>query len=292
MPKKKEKKGLNPLRTVAFQGAPGAYSEIAAREVFPNLETLPCPSFEDLFAAVKEGRAAYAMTPIDNSIAGRVADIHRLIPGSKLFIVAEHFLRIEHCLLGTPHSSLKTVREVRSHVHALGQCRNFLKKHHLTPVVATDTAGSAREIAELGDERIASIASVYAGELYGLKVLARNIEDTDHNTTRFIVLSKTPAHPPRNTPVLTSLIFKTKSVPAALYKAIGGFAANGINITKLESYLSGKHFEVAQFYADVEGNPAEASFKRALRELSSFSKEVTLLGTYPTHPFRKGKRRS
>lgn len=274
---------------VAFQGAPGAYSELAAKEVFPDSKTLPCASFEDLFAAVKEGRAAYAMTPIDNSIAGRVADIHRLLPHSGLSIIAEHYLRVEHCLLGTKDATLKTVNEVRSHVHALGQCRTFLRKHGFTPVVAADTAGAAAEIAKQNDASVAAIASTLAAKIYGLKVLAKNIEDANHNTTRFVVLAKKPVVPPQASPSITSFIFETKSVPAALYKAIGGFATNGINITKLESYLSGARFEVAQFYIDVEGHPSDPAFKRAFDELSFFSKKITMLGTYPRHPFRSGK---
>lgn len=275
-----------PAKSIAFQGIPGAYSEIACRKMFPACTPLPTASFEDLLAAVRDGKARYAMTPIDNSIAGRVADIHHLLPHSGLFIVGEYFLRVEHQLLAPKHATLKTIKEVYSHVHALGQCRKHIRALRLKPVVYADTAKAAADVALRNDPSAAAIASELAGKLYGLKVLKRNMEDADHNTTRFVVLAREPIDPGPKGNVITSFLFATKSVPAALYKAIGGFATNGINITKLESYLTGSRFEIAQFYMDVEGHPSERSMKLALEELGFFSKEIKTLGVYRASPFR------
>src|SRR5262249_30746837 len=222
-------------QTIAFQGQPGAYSDLACRRVFPNMTTLPCAAFEDAFAAVREGRAALGMIPIENSVAGRVADIHHLMPESGLFIIGEHFERVNHHLLGLPGATLDTVRTVRSHVHALSQCRNFIRAHGLTPVVAADTAGSAAEIKQRGDNTIAAIASELAGLIYGLASLAENIEDAEHNTTRFLIMSREAKWAPPDAPTVTTFVFNVKNVPAALYKAMGGFATNGVNMTKLES---------------------------------------------------------
>jgi prephenate dehydratase len=276
----------DPDQTIAFQGAPGAYSDLACRRVFPAMTTLPCAAFEDAFAALRDGAAALAMMPIENSVAGRVADIHHLMPDSGLFIIGEHFERVEHHLLALPGASIDKIRAVRSHVHALSQCRNFLRAHGLTPVVRADTAGSAAEIRELGDPSVAAIASELAGEIYGLVSLAQNIEDAEHNTTRFMIMSREPKRASRDVPAVTTFVFNVRNVPAALYKALGGFATNGINMTKLESYMVGGQFTATQFYADVEAHPDDRPLKLALEELEFFSTEVRILGVYPAHPVR------
>jgi prephenate dehydratase len=273
-------------QTIAFQGAPGAYSDLACRRVFPAMTTLPCAAFEDAFAAVREGRAALAMMPIENSVAGRVADIHHLMPGSGLFIIAEHFERVRHHLLALSGATLDRIRTVRSHVHALSQCRNFIREHGLQPVVRADTAGSAAEVKELGDPTIAAIASELAGEIYGLVSLEQNIEDAEHNTTRFLVMAREAVWAPRGTPTVTTFVFNVRNVPAALYKALGGFATNGVNMTKLESYMVGGRFAATQFYADVEAHPEDRPLALALEELAFFSHEVKILGVYPAHPVR------
>ncbi|HEX6979156.1 MAG TPA: prephenate dehydratase [Alphaproteobacteria bacterium] len=273
---------------IAFQGQPGAYSDLACRHAFPELETLPCASFEDAFAAVRDGRARLAMIPIENSVAGRVADVHHLMPHSNLKIVAEHFQRVNHHLLAPKGASLKTIRTVQSHVQALDQCRGTIRALGLQRVVGADTAGSAAEVAKSGDITRAAIASALAGEIYGLKSLRKNIEDAEHNTTRFVVLSRDGVDPdPGKGPVMTTFVFRVRNVPAALYKALGGFATNGVNMTKLESYLVGGRFEAAQFYADVEGHPRQPALARALEELRFFTHEVKILGTYYAHPFRR-----
>ena len=272
--------------TIAFQGQPGAYSDLACRHVFPAMTTLPCDAFEDAFAAVREGRAALAMIPIENSVAGRVADIHHLMPDSALYIIGEHFERVNHHLLALPGAKLEAIRTVRSHVHALGQCRNFIRAHGLTPVVAADTAGSAAEIKERGDPAVAAIASELAGQIYGLVSLAENIEDAEHNTTRFMIMSREANWPPPRGLTVTTFVFNVKNVPAALYKALGGIATNGVNMTKLESYMVGGNFTATQFYADVEAHPDDRPLKLALEELAFFSTEVKILGVYPAHELR------
>ena len=276
-------------RPIAFQGLPGAYSDLACRQVHPELATLACAGFEDAIAAVRDGRAMLGMLPIENSVAGRVADIHHLMPHSGLAIIGEHFQRVEHHLLGLPEATIDDIKVVRSHVHALSQCRNLIRELKLKAVVAADTAGAAAEVKERGDPSIAAIASELAGQIYGLKSLRRNIEDEEHNTTRFIIVA--PKQQPCSNdgrPVITTFVFRVRNVPAALYKALGGFATNGINMTKLESYMLGGRFTATQFYADVEGHPASRSLQLALDELRFFSHEVTILGTYPAHPFRIG----
>jgi prephenate dehydratase len=275
-----------PEETIAFQGAPGAYSDLACRQVFPAMTSLPCAAFEDAFAAVREARAALAMMPIENSVAGRVADIHHLMPDSGLFIIAEHFERVRHHLLALPGARLDQIRTVRSHVHALSQCRNFIRAQGLEPIVRADTAGSAAEIKELGDPTIAAIASELAGEIYGLVSLKQNIEDAEHNTTRFLVMSREPHRAPRGQPSVTTFVFNVRNVPAALYKALGGFATNGVNMTKLESYMVGGQFSATQFYADVEAHPDDRPLNLALEELAFFSREVKILGVYPAAPLR------
>ncbi len=276
-----------PEHTIAFQGLAGAYSDLACREAFAEMRALACPSFEETFAAVADGRARLAMIPIDNSVAGRVADIHHILPNSGLHIVAEHFQRVSHHLLAPEGASLDTVREVHSHVHALGQCRMLVAELGLRTVIHADTAGAAKDVAERGDTGVAAIASGLAGETYGLVSLRSNIEDAEHNTTRFLVMAREAVDPdPEAGTVLTSFVFRVRSVPAALYKALGGFATNGVNLTKLESYLVGGRFTVAQFYAEVEGHPRGRPLELAFEELSFFSREVKVLGVYPAHPFR------
>jgi len=278
-----------PANTIAFQGLPGAYSHLACRHAFPDMHVMPMQTFEDMFAAVTEGRAKYAMTPIENSVAGRVADIHRLMPDSGLFIVREHFMRVNHHLLAPKGATLKTIKIVRSHVHALAQCRGVILKLGLNAIVHADTAGAAMELADKDDPTEAAIASSLAGEIYGLKSLRANIEDADHNTTRFVILARRAIAPKRGAgPLVTSFVFRVRNVPAALYKALGGFATNGVNMTRLESYMIGGSFSATQFYADVEGHPEDTNLKLALEELAFFSREVRILGTYPADPFRHG----
>ena len=274
-------------KTIAYQGEPGANSHIACLDDYPDHQPLACATFEDAFVALQDGDADLAMIPIENSIAGRVADIHALLPASGLHIIAETFLPIRFQLLAAPGATLETLRTVHSHVHALGQCRKIIRRLGLTPVVSSDTAGSAREVAEARDVTRASLATKLAGEIYGLTTLAADVEDEAHNTTRFVVLSKTPhwaaAH---NGPVVTTFVFRVRNVPAALYKALGGFATNGVNMTKLESYMIDGEFTATQFLADVDGHPEDPPLKRALEELDFFSREVRVLGVYPAHPFR------
>src|SRR4051812_6179449 len=273
--------------TIAFQGEPGANSDIAAREAYPGCEPLPCATFEDALAAVQTGNADLGMIPIENSIAGRVADIHHLLPHAKLHIVGEYFLRIHFNLMAPKGATLKTIRSVESHIHALGQCRRFIRKHGYKSVIAADTAGAARHIAESGDVTRAALAPKLAAEIYGLKVLAENVEDEAHNTTRFVILSRKRKHAkPGNGLVVTTFVFRVRNLPAALYKALGGFATNGVNMTKLESYMIEGNFFATMFYADVEGHPDDRGLAFALEELKFFSRELTILGVYPAHPFR------
>ena len=275
-------------KTIAYQGEPGANSHIACVDNFPDHEPLPCATFEDAFAALQDGSADLGMIPIENSIAGRVADIHNLLPASGLHIIGETFLPIHFQLLAIPGATIEGLKTVHSHVHALGQCRKIMRAHHLKPVVAGDTAGSAREVSEWKDPTRASLATRLAGEIYGLKVLAENVEDEAHNTTRFVVLSKSRDWAAANNgPVATTFVFRVRNVPAALYKALGGFATNGVNMTKLESYMVEGEFTATQFLADVDGHPEEPGLARALEELAFFSREVRILGVYPAHPFRR-----
>lgn len=276
----------DPAKVVAFQGAPGAYSHLACREALPQLVPLPCPSFEDAFAAVRDGKAACGLIPIENSTAGRVADIHQLLPEGGLFITAEHFLRVRHQLLAPKAASLKSVKRVYSHVQGLSQCRKVIKELGLEAVVASDTAGSAKDVSERNSVEEAAIASTIAGELYGLQVLRPDIEDNATNTTRFIKLERQRRDPdPKAANSLTAIMFRVRSVPAALYKALGGFATNGVNVVKLESYLS-DGFKVAEFYAEIEGHPAQNSVDLALQELEYFSSSLKVIGVFTAHPFR------
>jgi prephenate dehydratase len=274
-------------RRIAYQGEPGANSHQVCRQHYPDWDTLPCASFEDVFAAVEAGDADLAMIPIDNSIAGRVADIHHFLPDSGLHIIAEHFLRIRFHLLGVPGATLDQVKTVHSHVHALGQCRKVIREHGLVPVISGDTAGAAREVAEAADPTQAAISPPLAAEIYGLEILAEDIEDEDHNTTRFVVLSRELVEAPAgNGPVVTSFIFNVRNLPAALYKALGGFATNGVNMTKLESYMVGGHFSATQFLAEVDGHPDDVGLAHALEELQFFTTDVKILGVYPADAFR------
>ena len=275
-------------QTIAFQGEPGANSHIAAQEVHPDWQPLPCATFEDAFAAVSDGAAGLAMIPIENSIAGRVADIHHLLPASGLHIVGEHFLPIHFQLMALPGAHLGAIRTVHSHVHALGQCRKIIREHGLKPMISGDTAGAAREVAEAADPTQAAISPPLAAEIYGLEILAEDVEDEDHNTTRFVALSRDFVQAPAgNGPVVTSFIFNVRNLPAALYKALGGFATNGVNMTKLESYMvDGAFTGATQFLAEVDGHPDDVGLKRALEELEFFSTDVKLLGVYPADPFR------
>lgn len=274
--------------SIAFQGEPGANSHIACREVFPEMEALPCATFEDALGAVADGTALYGMIPIENSVAGRVADIHHLLPDSGLFIIGEHFLRVRHCLLGVRGARLAELKEVHSHTQALGQCRGTLRALGIEAVAAADTAGAARRVAERGDRHVAAIASRLAAEIYELDVLKSDIEDEDHNTTRFIVLSRERRDPPADGgETITSFLFRVRNVPAALYKAMGGFATNGINMIKLESYQLGGSFNATQFYAEIEGHPAEKRVQYAFEELEFFTNKFRLLGVYPASPMRR-----
>jgi prephenate dehydratase len=276
-------------RRIAYQGEPGANSHTVCKQHYPDWESVPCASFEDVFAAVENGEAELAMIPIDNSIAGRVADIHHFLPASDLHIVGEHFLRVQFHLMAPAGASLETIRTVHSHVHALGQCRRIIREHGLVPVISGDTAGAAREVAEAGDLSQAAIAPPLAAEIYGLEILARDIEDEDDNTTRFVVLSPDFVQAPRGEgPVVTSFIFNVRNLPAALYKALGGFATNGVNMTKLESYMVGGHFAATQFLAEVDGHPEDPGLKNALEELAFFTTDVKVLGVYPADAFRSG----
>ena len=278
---------MTAARTIAYQGEPGANSHIACVDNYPDFTPLPCPTFEDAFAALQDGSAEIGMIPIENSIAGRVADIHTLLPASGLHIVGETFLPIHFQLLTAPGARIEDLRVVHSHVHALGQCRNIIRRHKLKPIVASDTAGAAREVAERGEKSHAALATSLAGQIYGLQTLVSDVEDEKHNTTRFVVLSKNPDWVARgNGPVVTTFVFRVRNVPAALYKALGGFATNGVNMTKLESYMVEGEFAATQFLADVDGHPDDPPLKRALEELEFFSREVRILGVYPAHPFR------
>jgi prephenate dehydratase len=276
---------------IAFQGVPGAYSHMACQAVKPEMEVLACASFEDMILAVQEGRAALAMVPVENSIAGRVADIHHLLPESGLFINGEHFQRVNHHLLAPAGATLDSLVEVHSHAQGLAQCRERLRSLGLTPVMHADTAGAAKDIAERGDRTVGAIASELAGRIYGLDVLLASAEDAEHNTTRFLVMSRTDVTPPLNGErMMTTMVFKLRSVPAALYKALGGFATNSVNLTKLESYLRPGSAEQAQFYVDVEGHIDAPDMQLAMEELRFYCQDgaVTILGTYPASPVRAG----
>ena len=274
---------------ISFQGEPGANSDTACRNMFPDMEPLPCPTFEDAFNAVQTGKADLAMIPIENTIAGRVADIHYLLPESKLHIIGEYFLPIHFQLMVLPGVAREEIKSVHSHIHALGQCRKYIRKNGWKPVVAGDTAGAAKLVAEIGDRSMAALAPRLAASLYGLDILEENVEDTDTNVTRFVVLTKDKRwveRPSPDTGMMTTFIFRVRNVPAALYKAMGGFATNGVNMTKLESYQLGA-FTATLFYADIEGHPDDHNVRLALEELDFFSKEMRIVGVYPRSKSRE-----
>ncbi|QPC86570.1 prephenate dehydratase [Mesorhizobium sp. NBSH29] len=273
---------------ISYQGEPGANSDTACRSMFPAMEPLPCATFEDAFNAVESGKADMAMIPIENTIAGRVADIHHLLPESKLHIIGEYFLPIHFHLMVMPGVARTEIKTVHSHIHALGQCRKYIRKNGWKGVVAGDTAGAAKLVSEVKDRTMAALAPRLAAELYGLDMLEEDVEDTDTNVTRFVVLTKNKQwieRPSADAPMMTTFIFRVRNVPAALYKAMGGFATNGVNMTKLESYQLGA-FTATLFYADIEGHPEDPSVKLALEELRFFSKEVRILGVYPASDSR------
>jgi prephenate dehydratase len=273
--------------TIAYQGEPGSNSQMACEEAWPEHATAPYPTFEDVFAAVGDGEVDRALIPIENSLAGRVADIHHLLPTSGLFVVGEHFLPITFHLMALPGVAVGELKTVHSHVHALGQCRKIIRRLGVRPIVAGDTAGAAREIAELGDRTAASLSPLPAAALYGLDVLERNVEDESHNTTRFVMLARRPADvSPGVAGVVTCFVFRVRNIPAALYKALGGFATNGVNMTKLESYMVDGQFSATQFYAEVDGHPEQPGLRRALEELTFFAAELRMLGVFPASPMR------
>lgn len=272
---------------VAFQGEFGANSDIAARTVFPAAVTIPCVTFEEVYAAVLGGKAGFGIIPVDNSIAGRVADVHRLLPTRGVHIVGEHFQPIIHALLAVPGAALADITEVHSHPHALAQCRTFLKKYHIRAVPVEDTAGAARAVAARGDRSVAALASPLAATLYGLKALRQDVSDHTSNTTRFIILSKKATQPStRNKQTITSLFFRVRNTPGALFKALGGFATTGINLLKLESYMA-DDFRATEFYAEAQAHPDDPLMKHALEDLRYFSDILLVLGAYPVHPYRQ-----
>jgi len=273
------KAAADPSRAIAYQGAPGANSHLAALDYAPECVPLPCFAFEDAIDAVRSGQAARAIIPIENSLHGRVADMHFLLPESGLAIVDEYFQRIHHCLMAIDADT--PLVSAASHVQALGQCRHYLREHGIRPINDVDTAGAAALVAEVREPGAAAIAPRLAAEIYGLVLRAENIEDSDDNMTRFVVLAREPVVPDRSQPVMTSFLFEVKNVPAALYKAMGGFATNGVNMTKLESYQRGASFAATEFYADIEGMPGDPAVDRALEELKFHSKWMRLLGSYP-----------
>lgn len=274
---------------ISFQGDYGANSDMACRDMFPDMEPLPCQTFEDAFLAVENGEADLAMIPIENTIAGRVADIHHLLPESRLHIIGEYFMPIRFQLMVLPGVSRDEIRTVHSHIHALGQCRKIVRANGWKPVVAGDTAGAAKLVAEMGDRTMAALAPRLAADLYKLEIIAENVEDTENNVTRFVVLSRDSKNIKRQADsdvIVTTFVFNVRNIPAALYKALGGFATNSINMTKLESYQLGGKFIATQFYADIEGHPDDAHVKQALDELRYFSEKVRILGSYAAHPMR------
>ncbi|MEZ5757934.1 MAG: prephenate dehydratase [Emcibacteraceae bacterium] len=280
----------NSENLVSFQGELGAYSNLAAKQLFPEMDVMPCRTFEDALTAVDEGDVKYAVIPIENSVAGRVADIHYLIPHSNLYIIGEHFLRINHHLLVIPGTKLEDLKCAISHEQALGQCRRNLDRWGIRREVFTDTAAAAKHLSEIRDPSVCAIASSLAGEIYGLESLRQDVEDASHNTTRFVVFSREKlSNLPRDVPTMTSFIFQVRNTAAALYKVMGGFATNGINMTKLESYQLDGAISATQFYADIEGHPDDPRVKDAFEELAFFTNEYRMLGSYPQSRYRIDK---
>jgi prephenate dehydratase len=280
-------RAISSAKRIAFQGEPGAYANVAARQAVPHAQAVPRPTFEDAIEAAKSGDTDLVIIPVENSLIGRIADIHHLLPESGLHIVGEHFMPIRHQLLGLKDATLEGITSVYSQLPALAQCRTILRDRKLVAHNWYDTAGSAKHIAELGDKTAAAIASTLAGEFYGLKVLKADIEDEHHNATRFLIMSRQDERAPNSGKVVTSLVFQVKNIPAALYKAMGGFATNGVNMTKLESYQLGGSFNATQFYADIQGHPDEPHVARALEELAFHTARHTIMGVYPAHPYRE-----
>lgn len=276
-------------KKIAFQGKFGAYSDLACRAAFPKYEPLPCPSFLDAFIAVETGKADLAMIPIDNTIAGRVADIHYLLPQYHLYFVGEHFLPIDHCLMGIKGANVDDIKKVYSHAHALPQCRKIIKQHKWEQIVWSDTAGAAEKVADMKDPTCAAIASELTAKLYGLEIIKKNIADEKNNITRFLALSRKPDSGPRvkNKAYKTSFIFSVRNIPAALYKGLGGFATNGVNMLKLESYMPGGMFASTLFYGEVEGHERDPNLSQALQELEFFAANIRVLGSYPAHVYKK-----
>lgn len=283
----KGKKNMS-KKTIAFQGNSGAYSDLACRAVYPDYQTIPCETFQLAFEAVQGGNADFAMIPIDNTLAGRVADVHHLIPDSGLTIIGEHFQPIQHSLVGIKGAKTENIKYIHSHIHALPQCRKIIRELGAKPQIASDTAGAALKVSELNDPEHAAIASSLAAEIYGLEILEQDVQDADHNTTRFIIFSREKSIPPYapDDMYLTSFLFRVQSIPAALYKTLGGFATNGINMLKLESYID-EQFNAAQFFVDIEGHIEDEAVQRAIKELEFFASTFTNLGTYKAHNFRK-----
>jgi prephenate dehydratase len=274
-------------KRVSFQGSLGAYSDMACRTALPDYEPMPCVTFDEAFAAVQNGTATLAMIPVENTVAGRVAAVHHLMPKSGLYAIGEFYQPVEHHLLALPDATLEDIKKVRSHIHALPQCKEWIAAHNMEPIVRSDTAGSAEEVAKLGDKSVAAIASKLAGELYGLKSLAADIADVPGNTTRFLILSPTPQRPQIGSgPCITTLIYRVRNVPAALFKTLSGFATNGVNITRIESYFGESSFASAQFWIDIEGHIDEKPVKQALEELAFFAESHDILGVYPASPNR------
>ncbi|MDA0223965.1 MAG: prephenate dehydratase [Proteobacteria bacterium] len=276
------------IKKISFQGEPGAYSHQACRQARPDHVAIPCGTFEDAIEALRSGETDLAMLPVENSTYGRVADIHHLLPDSGLHIIGEAFVRVHINLLTVPGAKLDDVKSAMSHTVLLGQCRDFLALHKIKPVTGADTAGSAKHVAEVADPAQAALASELAGEIYGLDVVARHIEDQANNTTRFLIMSRDPATDRHGDALMmTTFVFRVRNIPAALYKAMGGFATNGVNMVKLESYMVGGSFAATQFYADIEGHPEDANVKLALEELKFFTSYHKVLGVYPADTERR-----
>ena len=280
-------KAISNAKRVAFQGEPGAYANLAARQSVPQAQAVPKPTFEDAIEAAKSGDTDLVIIPVENSLIGRIADIHHLLPDSGLHIVGEHFMPIRHQLLGLKDATLEDITSVYSQAPALAQCRTLLRDRKLLAHSWYDTAGSAKHVAELGDKKTAAIASTLAAEFYGLKILKPDVEDEHHNATRFLIMSRDDERAPNRGKVVTSLVFQVKNIPAALYKAMGGFATNGVNMTKLESYQLGGSFNATQFYADIQGHPDDPPVNRALEELAFHTARHKIMGVYPAHPYRE-----
>jgi len=278
---------IQKAKRIAFQGEAGAYANLAARQSVPHAQAIPKPTFEEAIEAAKSGDTDLVIIPVENSLIGRIADIHHLLPDSGLHIVGEHFMPIRHQLLGLTDANLEDIRSVYSQAPALAQCRGLLRERKWAVHNWYDTAGSAKHVAELGDKSVAAVASSLAAEFYGLKVLKADIEDEHHNATRFLIMSREDERAPNRGKVVTSFVFQVKNIPAALYKAMGGFATNGVNMTKLESYQLGGSFNATQFYADIQGHPDDPAVNRALEELAFHTARHKIMGVYPAHPYRE-----